>query len=1128
MPPTPPPRFGKYSVQGVVGHGGFGLVYEAWDPVLERRVAIKTCTHQDAAVRGRFLREARIAGGLRHPNIVTVYDLGQDQDVPYLVQEFLGGEDLSAIIDRRDALAMEHRVEILLQAARGLDYAHRAGVVHRDVKPGNLRVVDDGSVKILDFGIARLAAGGTAHTLAGATLGTEGYMAPEQIRGRNVDSRADIFSFGVVAYELLGGELPFQGENPAALFYQIMEEPPPSVTALAPDCPSRLARLVETCLSRDPDLRPQTMALVAAHLEAVLAELPRGGDETPTAQHPIAGRSGFAELPDDLRMLESRVGELLSAGDTEEAELEIELGAQQFASRPEYRAALAELSARIGDTRRRMADESRLDRRHARLCERAERALSESDGPTARLSAAAALRAQPGSPRAAALLVRIEEFERRSAQESILGQARTALAAGEPAVALALAEPLADGQCSTEATALAAAGREALSMLAAEGRRKRAQVGLERARDELRSGSVWAALAALGEVEAEFAELPGVADLSTELQGALSKRARWRNEIDLARDLSSGIFASPPDAARRLVALLANDPHDTVVSDLRLEAKDLARRVEEGRIADEGRRAVLDEVRLALDGGAVQSALEIVARSGEAPFEGDDGAGLLQRLRRASDLVASVQAALASAGGELRSGSGTAARVALERARQALASAGPLVGDWAALEQQRRTLTDQLERRAEFARRRLQEAGAHLDRAALAEAQEALDEAMQAGLEDSGMIEFAERLRAAHEQERAATAERANARALLAVGDIEAAALAAARAVALWPAEESAALAQEIARSRTARVPGKAIPETPEAAPDPTIEESGSEALSAPPVVVVAPGRGVRIPAPRPMARREPTGPPKVAAPPPLAPVVAPPAPDAGSAPQSAPPAPWPAAPVAPPAARWPARAALGGVLFAAGAAAWLSTSAPDHAPTSSPPSTAPLERPADPPRTSAPPTGAGRATPRLPQAAGPAPAARGSAVSASASPSPRRTLAAAADPLPILPPQPARSSPHGTGDGPRPATEPVSSPALPPSPAPANPAAVSSQATPAPLSTPGRLQLAVEPYAEVFIGEQYVGVTPLAPLELAPGEYSVRLQHPDYRSLLRRVRIRASQTSKLSIDLALDGIRIP
>ncbi len=245
----------KYQVLEKIGVGGFGVVYKAYDPFIKRHVAIKTCTSEETETRERFMREAEIAGNLHHRNIVTVYDFGFKDGVPYLVQEYLSGEDLDRKIKRREFLSLPEKLLYLMQIVRGLQYAHSRGVVHRDIKPANIRILEDDTAKIMDFGIAKLAQHQEGLTQAGITLGTAAYLAPEQIRGGAFDARTDIFSFGILAYELLTLERPFKGAEISAVFYTILNEEAPSVREKSPDCPEELERIVRRCLEKDPQNR---------------------------------------------------------------------------------------------------------------------------------------------------------------------------------------------------------------------------------------------------------------------------------------------------------------------------------------------------------------------------------------------------------------------------------------------------------------------------------------------------------------------------------------------------------------------------------------------------------------------------------------------------------------------------------------------------------------------------------------------------------------------------------------------------------------------------------------------------------------------------------------------------------
>jgi len=270
-----PPVIGRYQVIERIGRGGFGDVYRAFDPVLKRAVAIKTCLAAEPEVRQRFVREAELAARLVHPNIVTVHDFGADGEVPYLVQELLPGEDLAHRLGRGDGdeLSLAEQLRLLLDVAAGLATAHAAGVVHRDVKPGNLRLLPDGRVKILDFGIAREMGASSVLTGDDRAIGTLAYMAPEQARGEQPDARADVHGWGAVAYELLSGRRAFLGDSPAALIFQVLESAPPPLARVAPHCPPGLAALVDRCLDRDPSRRPADGAALYALLEPLARRL---------------------------------------------------------------------------------------------------------------------------------------------------------------------------------------------------------------------------------------------------------------------------------------------------------------------------------------------------------------------------------------------------------------------------------------------------------------------------------------------------------------------------------------------------------------------------------------------------------------------------------------------------------------------------------------------------------------------------------------------------------------------------------------------------------------------------------------------------------------------------------------
>ncbi len=268
-----PKRIGKYEIVEQIGMGGFGVVYKAWDPFIQRWVALKTCTASDEEATKRFFREAQLAGALQHPNITLIFDFGIEGGVPYFVQEFLSGTDLDELL-KQQRLSLAGIIGILVQVCAGLEFAHSRGIVHRDIKPANVRVLEDGSVKIMDFGIAKLMESDSRLTQTGVALGTAGYLSPEQLTGKPLDARTDIFSLGVMAYELITGVRPFAGPNISNVIYQILNQDPLPLRRRNPSCPELLENAVLRCLAKDPEHRYGSVRDLAADLKRVLAVLP--------------------------------------------------------------------------------------------------------------------------------------------------------------------------------------------------------------------------------------------------------------------------------------------------------------------------------------------------------------------------------------------------------------------------------------------------------------------------------------------------------------------------------------------------------------------------------------------------------------------------------------------------------------------------------------------------------------------------------------------------------------------------------------------------------------------------------------------------------------------------------------
>ena len=272
-----PTKLGRYEIQSEIGRGAMGVVYKATDPVLDRTVAIKTINlsmdqGERAEYEARFYQEAKAAGGLSHPNIITVYDVGNSDDVAYMAMEFLEGSELNDLTGEGRRLPVEMAADIAAQVADGLGYAHQRGVVHRDIKPANIMIVHNGPTKITDFGIARMRHS-EVRTQTGMLLGSPRYMSPEVVVGKRADGRSDIYSLGIILYEMLTGAAPFSGETMSALMFQTVNFVPPAPSAVNPAVPPMLDFIVAKMLAKQLDERYQDAREIASDLRECLAQL---------------------------------------------------------------------------------------------------------------------------------------------------------------------------------------------------------------------------------------------------------------------------------------------------------------------------------------------------------------------------------------------------------------------------------------------------------------------------------------------------------------------------------------------------------------------------------------------------------------------------------------------------------------------------------------------------------------------------------------------------------------------------------------------------------------------------------------------------------------------------------------
>src|SRR3989339_589034 len=272
------PTLGRYQIVKELGRGAMGTVYLGKDPKINRQVAIKTVRFDDdidetsmKAAKERFFREAESAGGLNHPNIIKIYDAGEDNEVSYIAMELLDGEDLKKYTDPANLLPIPTVLDYMIKIADALDFAHQQGVVHRDIKPANIMLLKDKTLRLTDFGIARITA--SSKTQTGTVLGTPSYMSPEQLSGKKVDGKSDLFSLGVVLYELLTGSKPFEGESIAELMFKIANEKQPDPKTKNPNIPDCAVKVIDKALDKNPEARYQRGSEIVKDLQECLKSL---------------------------------------------------------------------------------------------------------------------------------------------------------------------------------------------------------------------------------------------------------------------------------------------------------------------------------------------------------------------------------------------------------------------------------------------------------------------------------------------------------------------------------------------------------------------------------------------------------------------------------------------------------------------------------------------------------------------------------------------------------------------------------------------------------------------------------------------------------------------------------------
>lgn len=287
-------KLGKYEIRRELGRGAMGIVYEGFDPYIERAVALKTVlksiidNSEAEEAFNRFRREAQAAGRLTHPNIVSVYEYGEDNDVAFIAMEFITGRELKDLFDKGERFPIRDSVRIMLQLLSALEYAHAHGVVHRDIKPANIVIAQDSQIKVVDFGIARIES--SELTQVGTVLGTPTYMSPEQFLGLTVDGRSDIYSAGVILYQFLTGERPFTG-NMATMMQKVLNQAPVPPSTLNPDIPRALEEVVLKAMAKRPEDRFQNAAEFTQALNQAMASASPEAIKTPDADATLVAGS---------------------------------------------------------------------------------------------------------------------------------------------------------------------------------------------------------------------------------------------------------------------------------------------------------------------------------------------------------------------------------------------------------------------------------------------------------------------------------------------------------------------------------------------------------------------------------------------------------------------------------------------------------------------------------------------------------------------------------------------------------------------------------------------------------------------------------------------------------------------
>jgi predicted Ser/Thr protein kinase len=614
-----PRTIGRYEITGRLGKGAMGVVYSARDGMMERTVAIKvmmTDIEDDPETSSRFYREARSAGQLVHPNIITIFDMGQDNGRPYIVMEYLEGDTLNKYLARAEAADLEVKIDLMIQVCQGLCAAHEHGIFHRDIKPGNLLVRQSGELKIVDFGIARLAS--SSMTASGLIMGTPDYMSPEQARGQDVDQRSDIFSAGAVFYYMLTGRKPFAASDLAVVLLKVQTEDPLPIRDT--EAPPALARIVMKALEKDPAKRYQSARRMVAELEQLAREL----EAEARSRHTEAGRRLA-----NLEVLAARRRSLIAALQIRPAPPDIDEARQQLADRhvavpePIRRTLVAELLAAITALEEPAAAEVTKWESALQALEAGAKAMAAGSAGDAIAHLESALQLEPASRRASTELDRCRQVavHQRSISdraEALLDEARKAATAKQWRVVVGFCDDALEIDAGArDATVLK---QKALRALDDEARQRRveAERALERADTLRRKGAFPEAAREIA--HAREADPTCAADAAeASLQASIdeversAERGRQAAEAILTarRQFASG---RRDDAIAGLRAFHAATPEASAAAEVgRLEAEAQRIAAAEQRAAEAARLA--SEAEGALAAGDPQRALDLGTRA---------------------------------------------------------------------------------------------------------------------------------------------------------------------------------------------------------------------------------------------------------------------------------------------------------------------------------------------------------------------------------------------------------------------------------------------------------------------------------------------------------------------------------